>query len=80
MIDKSYLDGLKFRDSKPKEVTNEGGRKVIAYSSFERGLEVQDILSTKDYGDYYVIVTGDGRKYNIKKNKSIKKEVTNAIS
>lgn len=68
-IDEKLLQGLRFRYSEEKIVT-ENGRKIKKYIPQERDLTVDDILSMKDYGDSLMIVTADGKKYSIqKKNK-----------
>lgn len=85
MIDKVYLEGLKWKSVKAKEIKDENGEKKFVYEPVERNLETQDIIAMKDYSNHYVIVTSDGRKYNINKLKleqgiRLKKEVTNALS
>lgn len=71
MIDKKYLEGLTWKSSKAVTKSPKG----IVYEPIKRNLEVSDVLSMKDYGSFYNIVTSDGRKYKIQK--IIKKEGAN---
>lgn len=74
MVDKMYLEGLKWKGS--KVIKGKDETKLNTYESIERKLELADILSTKEYDSFYAIVTSDGRKYKVNK---IKKEVINAL-
>lgn len=56
--------GLKYHDSEAREVT-EDKRKVTKYIPRERPLQESDIMSHRVYGDIVIIVTKDGRRYNI---------------
>lgn len=67
-INPKWLDGFTFRGATPKEV-EEDGRKRMKYIPFERPLKPEDVLSFKDYGPHVVIVTKDGKKYTVKKGK-----------
>ncbi len=56
--------GLKFHDSVPKEV-KEDGKMVTKYIPTERPLREDDILSHRVRGDVVTIVTKDGQRYKI---------------
>lgn len=62
MIDGKFLKGLTFRSSKP--VKGEEGTK---HQPIERALKPADVLDWLDKGDTVVIVTADGRKYQVDK-------------
>jgi len=84
-IDPKLLKGLKYRDSERGQVLKDG-QKVYQYTPRERELTPDDLMNlanTKqgespryfnDYGDKIVIVTTDGKKYELPKGK---KEKTN---
>ncbi len=66
-FDKKWLQGLKYRFSKPKEVERDG-RTVTTYVAKERPMRVDDVLSWKDQGDTVIMVTADGRKLTVYKD------------
>lgn len=65
-VEQKHLAGLTFKTSIPKEV-DEDGRKKKRHFPVERPLKLADILSQKDNGDSFHIVTKDGRKYDVLK-------------
>jgi hypothetical protein len=65
-VEQKNLAGLKFRTSIPKEV-DEDGRKKKRHFPIERQLKTSDLLTQRDDGDTFHIVTKDGRKYDILK-------------
>ncbi len=65
-VELKHLEGLTFRTSEKKEVT-EDGQKKTRYIPIERPLAVDDLLSERDDGDTFHIVTKDGRKYDVPK-------------
>ena len=65
-IDPKYLKGLFYHDHIAKETIKEGRRR-IEYEKIQRPLEVEDILSWKEYLEEIVFVTKDGRKYRFPK-------------
>ncbi|NOZ81259.1 MAG: hypothetical protein GXP63_06330 [DPANN group archaeon] len=67
-FNRKWLEGLKFRGSKPKEVEKDG-RKIRQYVPFERDMTEADVLSWKDYGKHVVIVTADGQKVTVEKDR-----------
>lgn len=70
-IDPKYLRGLKFKSSVGKKVTDDG-REVMKYSSVERPMLPGDVLDWKDRGDNIVLVTADGQKLTVSKEKENK--------
>lgn len=66
-LDPKYLQGLVFKGAE-KKVVDEDGVKKTKGVPYERPLKMEDVLSWADKGATVVIVTGDGRKYNIEKN------------
>ncbi|MDD5348449.1 MAG: hypothetical protein PHT59_07540 [Candidatus Omnitrophica bacterium] len=66
-IEQKHLAGLIFRTSVKKEVVKDGQKKNKSFPT-ERPLEVTDIISQRDDGDAFHIVTADGRKYDIPKD------------
>jgi hypothetical protein len=65
-VDPKLLKGLKYRDSERKQVLKDG-QKVYQYTPRERDLKPEDVLSVTPYPDKTVIVTADGKKYEIRK-------------
>lgn len=65
-INPKWLDGFVFRGAIPKEV-EENGRKKMKYIPFERPLKPEDVMSFRDYGATVVIATKDGMKYTVAK-------------
>lgn len=63
-IDPKLLKGLKYRDAVRKQVMKDG-EKVYQYFPRERPLIPDDVLSKKEYPDRTVIVTADGKKYDL---------------
>lgn len=68
-IEQKHLEGLVFRTSTPK-VKKEDGVEKIRNTPVERPLTLDDIMSQRDAGDSFVIVTKDGQKYTIPKDLS----------
>jgi len=62
-IDRKFLKGLTFRSS--KTVKGEDGSKK--YQATERALTPSDVLDWLDKGETVVVVTADGRKYEVNK-------------
>jgi hypothetical protein len=67
-LDAKYLEGLTFSGSKPVKVKKDGADK-IDNQKFERSLTADDVLDWKDAGDSVVIISKDGKKYNVIKKK-----------
>lgn len=65
-IDPKYLAGLKFNFAE-KRTAKKDGREVVRNIPQQRDLAPDDVMDWKDYGDYVVIVTLDGQKYNVPK-------------
>jgi|GEM_PF-1892903 len=65
-VEQKHLAGLQFRTSVLKEVADDG-RKKKRHFSVERQLKTSDLLTQRDDGDTFHIVTKDGQKYNIPK-------------
>lgn len=65
-VEEKHLKGLTYRTSEKKEVT-ENGQKKTRYVPIERPLTVNDLLSERDDGSTFHIVTKDGRKYDVPK-------------
>lgn len=61
-IDEKYLKGLKFGYSEKE------------YVAKERALEPDDVLDWQDKGDCVVLVTADGQKHTVHKNKGERRE------
>jgi hypothetical protein len=68
-LDPKYLKGLKFKTSNPEKVKGEGGVEKTKYIPETRALTVDDVLDWVDNSDSVTIVTADGQKYNVKKEK-----------
>jgi hypothetical protein len=68
-IDKKLLEGLEFKGSKSKK-DEKTGKKV--WTPFTRPLTPDDILSVSEDGK--IIVTKDGKKYDLTKPKAKKAE------
>lgn len=66
MVDPKLLKGLKYHWSEGRLVEKDG-RTMMEYTPHERDLRPEDILASKDYGDKIVIVTADGKKYELPK-------------
>lgn len=67
-LDPKLLKGLKYKTSDVKEV-EENGRKVKKFIPTERALKIEDVLSWRDAGDSVVIVTADGKKHQVEKER-----------
>ncbi|MCZ2418170.1 MAG: hypothetical protein LC132_11615 [Burkholderiales bacterium] len=67
-VQQKQLEGLKFRTSERKEVAGDDGAKKIKLIPVVRPLVLDDILSQRDDGDSFHVVTKDGKKYDIPKN------------
>lgn len=67
-LDPKYLKGLKYKTSDAKEV-EENGRKVKKFVPVERALKIEDVLNWRDAGDVVIIVTADGMKHTVEKEK-----------
>lgn len=65
-INPKWLSGLKWSGATPKEVV-ENGRKKMKYIPFERPLEPSDVMSFRDLGASVMLATTDGRKYTVSK-------------
>jgi len=65
-VEEKHLKGLVFKTSVKKEVT-EDGQKKTRYVPVERPLALDDLLSERDDGSAFHIVTKDGRKYDVPK-------------
>lgn len=65
-VEQKHLGGLTFRTSVKKEVM-EDGRKKARYVPAERPLALDDLLTERDDGSTFHIVTKDGRKYDVPK-------------
>lgn len=61
-IEKKYLAGLKFRSA--KQVKTEDGQR---WQQTERAMQPGDVLSWRDTDVAVMIVTTDGRKYQVQK-------------
>ena len=72
-IDPKYLEGLKHQYSECREVV-EDGRKVTKYAQKERDMKPEDVLAWKDKGAEVVLVTGDGRKIRISKDRPAREQ------
>ncbi len=77
-IKPKYLEGLKFHGAESK-VVEKDGRKVQQNVPFERDLTADDVLDWKEKGDFVIIVTKDGRKYNVSKSGNEKKDENETI-
>lgn len=67
-IDAKYLKGLKFRSSEGKQVMDDG-REVIRYTAAERNMKPDDVLDWRDTGSDIILVTADGQKVTVSKEK-----------
>lgn len=76
-VEQKHLAGLTYKTSTPKEI-DEGGRKKKRHFPVERPLKVNDLLTQRDNGDAFHIVTKDGRKYDVPKTPSAKTPVKDA--
>lgn len=65
-VEQKHLAGLTFKTSTSKEI-DEDGRKKKRHFPVERPLKVGDLLTQRDDGDTFHIVTMDGRKYDVPK-------------
>ncbi len=68
-LNPEWLKGLVFRTSERKEMEKEG-RKVPQYIPVERPLTEKEVMAWKEGDTSVTIVTADGRKYTVKKEKS----------
>jgi hypothetical protein len=66
-LGQKHLKGLKFKTSEKKEIVEEGQKKT-RYLPIERALKLDDLLSQRDDGATFHIVTKDGRKYDVPKD------------
>ena len=65
--EQKHLAGLTFRTSEKKKIKGDEGEVAEKYVASERKLLVADILSQKDNGDSFTVVTKDGKKYTVPK-------------
>ena len=65
-VTQKHLEGLTFRTAKEQKQGEDGKKKMVGV---ERPLMLDDLLSQRDTGDAFVVVTKDGKKYTIPKNK-----------
>lgn len=66
-VEQKQLAGLTYRTSEKKKVKGDDGEVTEKYVASERSLKVADILSQKDNGDSFTVVTKDGKKYTVPK-------------
>ncbi len=67
-VKQENLKGLKFRTSRQVEFDDGNGAKKKRWEPVERDLALDDLLSSRDDGESFHIVTKDGKKYDIPKN------------
>ena len=67
-VQQKHLEGLTYRTSVKKDVADEDGTKKQKSVPVVRPLALDDILSQRDGGDSFHVVTKDGKKYDIPKN------------
>ncbi len=68
-LDPKYLEGLKYKTADVKTKKNDSGRETVVHSAVEEALSHKHILGWKDYGSHVHIVTRDGRKHKVAKDK-----------
>lgn len=75
MIDKKYLEGLVYRDSKRKTVEENGEKKTV-FIPTERPLTQDDVRAFRETETEMIFVTADGQKYTLPKIKPAKGQKT----
>lgn len=66
-IDKKWLNGLDFRNTKMEKVKGDDGKPKQVRTRVVVPLTEDNVLDWKEYGNEVVIVAADGRKHRVKK-------------